>query len=166
MNLVLLVVDSLRPDRLSLAGCPRRTSPFLEQLAARGVWFDRASTPVAPTRPAVATLLSGQHPLTHGIVGKRHPRRASRAMTSLPRALAAAGFDSIAVDSLARRRSSPWLRQGFRKSVDLGADGSWPDALQFDRIVERWLQRRRRARPFFVFARYGDTHTPYRPPRR
>jgi arylsulfatase A-like enzyme len=163
MNFVLVVADSLRADRLSCAGFTRPTSPFLDALAARGVLFERAYTPVSPTRPAVATLLSGQHPLTHGIVGKRFPRRPSRRMVSLPETLARAGWDTLVIDSLAGRGGSPWLRRGFGAQVALGADGSRPDAAEFNAVARGWIRRRRR--PFFAFVRYCDTHTPYRPPK-
>jgi len=163
-----VVADSLRADRLSAAGCPRATSPFLDALAARGVLFERAFTPVSPTRPAIATLLSGQHPITHGIVGKRTPRRPRPAMTSLPERLLQEGWETLAIDGMARRRASPWLRRGFTTSIALGGNGSRPRAFDFNRELRRWLRARgpcTERRPFFALVRYCDTHTPYLPPR-
>src|SRR5688572_19520027 len=167
MNFVLIAADSLRADRLSGSGFPRATTPFLDSLAARGVRFERASTPVAPTRPACATILSGQHPLTHGVVGKRWPRRPAEGMASLPETLARAGWKTLSVDSLAGRRCSPWLRRGFGTHLAHGSDGSRPNARSFNGVIRDWLRRRGGGGdPFFVFVRYCDTHTPYLPERR
>ena len=39
-NVVFYLIDTCRADQLSAYGCPRKTSPFLEKLAAMGARFD------------------------------------------------------------------------------------------------------------------------------
>jgi len=57
-NVVLVVVDTLRADRLPFHGCPRRTAPFLEELARRGVVFERVCAASSWTAPATASIRS------------------------------------------------------------------------------------------------------------
>jgi arylsulfatase A-like enzyme len=59
-DLVVLFVDALRPDRLSIAGYPRKTSPQLDALARESVWFRRAYTTAPSTRFAMASLFTGR----------------------------------------------------------------------------------------------------------
>jgi hypothetical protein len=60
-NVVLIVLDTLRADRLSAYGNPRQTSPVLDDLASRGVLFETVVSNSSWTLPAVAGLLSGRH---------------------------------------------------------------------------------------------------------
>jgi arylsulfatase A-like enzyme len=66
-NVVLYVVDALRPDHLGFAGYAKDTSPFLDGLAARALVFRRAYAQATWTKPSVATLLTSLHPQTHGV---------------------------------------------------------------------------------------------------
>src|ERR1700737_4975234 len=63
-NIVLIIVDTLRPDHLPAYGYPRTTAPFLTQLSKNSAVFD-AWSPTSWTKPAVATILTGLHPVRH-----------------------------------------------------------------------------------------------------
>jgi arylsulfatase A-like enzyme len=62
-NVLLIVVDTLRADRLGRAGL----TPELDLLAAESIVFKRAQSPRAKTTPAVASLLTGLYPHDHGV---------------------------------------------------------------------------------------------------
>lgn len=64
-NIVLIGVDSLSPQMLSVAG---DALPNIRALVERGVSFDRAYTPLARTFPAWVSLLSGKPPAEHGAI--------------------------------------------------------------------------------------------------
>lgn len=64
---VLLVLDTLRADRLGSYGSERGLTPFLDELAGRGTVFTRAYAPSSWTPPSVASLLTSRHPLQHRI---------------------------------------------------------------------------------------------------
>ncbi|MEW6746151.1 MAG: sulfatase [Planctomycetota bacterium] len=66
-NMILVSLDTLRADHLSAYGYNRPTSPFLEELARRGVLFEDASSPAAYTLPSHVTMLSGQFPTVHSV---------------------------------------------------------------------------------------------------
>jgi arylsulfatase A-like enzyme len=61
-NVLLVVLDTVRADHLSLHGYERRTSPALERLAARGIRFDRARAAAPWTLASHATLFTGRWP--------------------------------------------------------------------------------------------------------
>jgi arylsulfatase A-like enzyme len=65
-NLVLITVDTLRPDHLGFAGYHRDTSPVADRLAAEGVVFHNSYSQAGWTLPAIATIFTGHHPKDHG----------------------------------------------------------------------------------------------------
>ena len=67
-NIVLVSIDSLRPDHLGCYGYSRATSPFLDELAAAGVRWTNALSTTSWTLPAHAALLTGLADTTHGVV--------------------------------------------------------------------------------------------------
>jgi arylsulfatase A-like enzyme len=64
-NLVLVVIDTLRRDHLASYGYARDTAPGLRRLGEAGAVFDGVSV-TSWTKPAVASILTGLHPLRHG----------------------------------------------------------------------------------------------------
>lgn len=89
-NILLIVVDSLRADHLNSYGYGPPTSPALDSLAADSVLFEQAHAHSPWTRPAVASLLGGLLPSSHGVA-------TSSAMLpdevqTLPELLNAAGY--------------------------------------------------------------------------
>src|SRR5262249_40171750 len=67
-NVLLIVVDTLRADRLGSYGNPRGLTPFLDELAAKGLRFENAYAASSWTRPSVASLLTSRYPSQHGAV--------------------------------------------------------------------------------------------------
>ncbi|MBN1334974.1 MAG: sulfatase [Deltaproteobacteria bacterium] len=67
-DIVLFVVDALRADALPAWGYDRPSAPHLDDLAARGVVFERAFSHSSWTLPAFASLLTGRLPSEHGAV--------------------------------------------------------------------------------------------------
>ena len=72
-NVVLVSLDTTRPDHLSAYGYERPTTPNLDALSARSALFEAASSTASYTLPAHASMLSGQYPTTHGA---EHPAHA------------------------------------------------------------------------------------------
>ena len=67
MNVVLIGVDALRPDRLGHFGNPRNTSPNIDALLQESLVFTQAFSQVSRTYPAWITTMTGTWPTTHGI---------------------------------------------------------------------------------------------------
>lgn len=64
-DIFLIVLDTLRADRLSCYGYSRETSPRIDTFAEEGVLFERAISPAQWTIPSHASLFTGEYPSTH-----------------------------------------------------------------------------------------------------
>ena len=71
-NLVLIMLDQLRPDCLGAYGSAICKSPRLDAVAAQGMRFDRAYTPTGICSPARASLFTGKYAHRHGILNNIH----------------------------------------------------------------------------------------------
>ena len=81
----------LRADALGSYGRAGAATPWADRLAAEGVRFEAAHAHNVVSLPSHANLLSGQHPLRHGVrdnTGFRFPpeRPTLATMRCLPRA--------------------------------------------------------------------------------
>lgn len=96
-HILLISVDTLRADHLSLYGFKRPTSPFLDSWAARSaVVFDRAFVQAPWTLPSHVSMLTGLEPFRHGVeLEAQAPRY--RSLANLATALAKLGYLTEAV---------------------------------------------------------------------
>ncbi|MGH9663910.1 MAG: sulfatase-like hydrolase/transferase, partial [Bryobacteraceae bacterium] len=67
-NVLVYMIDTLRPDHSSLYGYARNTTPFLKTLGASGIVFDDCQAQATWTKPSTASLLTSLYSFTHGIV--------------------------------------------------------------------------------------------------
>jgi arylsulfatase A-like enzyme len=66
-NLLLVLIDDLRHDRLGCSGLARAETPFLDSLAARGMRFTNCRSTSGWTLPACASIVTGRVPSDHGL---------------------------------------------------------------------------------------------------
>ena len=179
-TIVLITVDTLRADAVAFAGGERRTTPFLDELAEKGLVFRRAYAPSSWTAPSMASLFTGLSPLSHGVqsgsIGRtRGESRDTRVVAqpqlavsfdTLAERLAAAGYTTIGVPSNLHLASALGFGQGF----DHYAEARFISAPEVNAEVERQLQRAFGKRwrsawkegPTFLWVHYFDPHIPYR----
>lgn len=188
-NVLLIILDTVRAQNLSLYGYGRPTTPELRALARDGVVFDRAVATAPWTLPSHASLFTGRfaHELTAdwgSPLDDTYP--------TLAEALGTRGFETVGVVAnllYTTRRSG--LQRGFASYHDhpvspfMMLQNSWVGRLilarlegfttSFEALVGKtaetvnqqflgWLGRRNGDRPFFAFLNYFDAHGPYRPP--
>src|SRR2546430_5626984 len=67
-NVLVLLVDTLRADRVGCDGARPSPSPTLDRLAADGLVFENAIAQSSWTLASVASILSGLHPRSHGAI--------------------------------------------------------------------------------------------------
>lgn len=104
-NVVLLSIDDLRPDRLSVYGEERQTAPALDRLAAESVVFENAYSTSSWTLPSHVSMLTGLHPKTHGaFLGMTRPREGVPMLSEI---LRDAGYRTIAITA------GGWVSEGF-----------------------------------------------------
>ena len=66
-NIIMIGSDTLRADRLGVAGYQRGLTTFIDGLAAQGSYFSQAYAPVGRTAPSITSILTGSWPESHGI---------------------------------------------------------------------------------------------------
>lgn len=157
-DLLLVVVDTLRADRLGSYGYHRPTSPNLDALAERGVVFTDVMSQSSWTLPSMASLLTGRTLLENA-------RHLPLAVPSLAERLQEAGYETAAfVGNPAVSRMGGFDR-GFHWWVDRADTGgeTW-DAPQLEQAVRSWLDANPVGEaPRFVYLHYLDPHWPYAP---
>ncbi|MFL6194665.1 MAG: sulfatase [Thermoanaerobaculia bacterium] len=163
-NVLFILVDTLRADRLSLYGYGRATSPNLEALAREGVVFTQARSPAGCTFPSVNSLLTSRTPATFllqpgGTMGIAGPVR------PLPEILREHGYATAAVSA------SPIVRRTPSRVNPTGGFGRG-----FQTFDESCFRRHARClneraaglletlpRPWFLYLHYMEPHAPYQP---
>jgi len=165
-NLLLLGVDSLRRDHMSAYGYRHGTTPHLARLAAGGTLFEQHFSPSIPTTPAYASMLSGMDCFGTDVVALRHEGGLGGHVRTLAEILAEHGYNTTCVGFT----GNPSAR-GFQKYLDYSgwgpdATGRSPKAENLNRAALPELERLAgEERPFFLFLRHMDPHSPYLPPR-
>ena len=66
-NIILLTIDTLRPDHLGCYGYKSIKTPNIDSLAKKGTLFTNAYSPVPLTLPSHVSILTGQYPVSHGV---------------------------------------------------------------------------------------------------
>ncbi len=66
-NVVLIIIDTLRADKLGCYGCPQGPSPELDELASQGVRFEQVVAQCTWTRPSIGSILTSLYPRSIGL---------------------------------------------------------------------------------------------------
>jgi len=167
-NIVLISIDSLRPDHLGLYGYPRPTSPELDRIAADAIVFERAWSTTTWTLPSHLSMLTGLVPSAHGVRG--HGNRLPATASLLPELLAPAGYRSAAVVSGPFLSARFGYDQGW-ESYDESLAAADEESHDYDEVTSEELHERAGALlerlapgPFLLFLHYFDVHYDYIPP--
>jgi len=72
LNVVFMLVDTLRADRLSAYGYERSTSPILDDIASHGILFENVVAQSSWTKTSMASLWTGTHPIRNGMLRYKH----------------------------------------------------------------------------------------------
>jgi arylsulfatase A-like enzyme len=72
-NILFVTVDQQRHDALGSTGHPYARTPVIDALAHAGIRYRRAHVQNVVCMPSRATMITGQHPLTHGVVANGIP---------------------------------------------------------------------------------------------
>ena len=168
-NVLLITIDTLRADHLSVYGYARRTSPAIDRLAAEGVRFDAAAVQWPKTGPSFASMFTSTYAKDNGIVRKVGIPLPCR-FRMLAEELKARGYATHAVVANAAAGSDFYFDQGFDTFVETwklppGRSGEDPNRAEaVTRLGAGILDRIDRSRPFFLWVHYLDPHWPYEAP--
>lgn len=168
-NVLLISVDTLRPDRLGCYGYGKGTSSNVDRFASGAVVFEDAMTSAPLTLPSHASMLTGLYPLSHGIKDNGTFSLAPEYITAAE-VFRNAGYWTAAVTGAFVLDSRYGLNQGFDVYDDDMSGGRQLSAFGYsertaDAVTDAALGWLRQApEPFFAFLHYYDPHTPYKAP--
>ena len=166
---ILISVDTLRPDHLSCYQPSHHPTPHIDSLAQSGTLFSQISTPYPLTLPAHTALLTSTYPFANGVQDNGIPLTES--LPTLATIFQKSGYRTSAfVGSFVLDR-----RFGLNRGFDI-YDGpldlhnnpaaGLPDHKrpgdQVAAAAKHWLEQNSSA-PFFLFLHLYDLHAPYSP---
>jgi arylsulfatase A-like enzyme/tetratricopeptide (TPR) repeat protein len=170
-NVILITLDTLRPDRLGCYGSNLVDTPNIDAFAAEGVRFTNAASTVPFTLPAHSSIMTGLYPPGHGVrenvgyvLDERFPTLAELLGNG---GWATSGFVSAFV--LDHR----WgIGRGFdhyfddfdlREMETANLGSVQRDGAETVAAAVSWLDERPTDRPFFLWLHLYDPHEPYTP---
>lgn len=158
-SIVLVSLDTVRADHLSLYGYPRPTSPRLDRFAADAWVFDEAYAAASWTPPSHASMFTGLLPDQHGL--RRVEETLSPTAVTAAELLRDAGYRTAAITDGGFLAPRWGLSQGFDR-YDFTAGQPWEpkDAAPIFAAAARWVEENR-CRPFFLFVHTYEAHQPY-----
>jgi arylsulfatase A-like enzyme/Flp pilus assembly protein TadD len=172
VNVVVVTVDTMRPDHLRCYGYPDIQTPSLDGIAARGALFENAVAQTPLTPPSHASIFTGQNPNVHkvrntgGFVlqSSSHP---------LARILQEQGWDTAAFIGSAVLKKLFGFNNGFAvyddempvpgRKTEFREDPERKASVVVDHAIA-WLNGRTSDKPFFLWTHIYDPHIPYVPP--
>ncbi len=163
-TVVLISMDTTRPDHMSVYGYPRPTTPSLLKLAKDGIVFDQAIAVHTNTCPSHASMLTGVYPPTHGSLC--NGVRVSSSIPTMAEDLAGNGFVTAAfVSGVTLKAAHCGLDRGF-SLYDDDFEGFARGARATLNRTAGWLWRRKPKEDIFLFFHLYDPHFEYNPPRK
>ncbi|MGD9403340.1 MAG: sulfatase, partial [bacterium] len=159
LNVIVVGIDTLRPDHLGCYGYDRATSPNIDAFAAGGVLFENCVSQAPWTAPSFATVFSSLYPSQHGSMDVHSKIRGS--VPTLATLLREHGYATGAVINAPALKPEFGLSRGFDFYDMTPLDGRIGDGTTRD--VLAWIDENSDG-PFFMFAHYFDPHIPYGPP--
>ncbi len=157
-NILLIVIDALRPDHLSFNGYTRPTSPNIDRFAQQSVVFQNAISAASWTKPSFTSFLTGLYPCQHGVTGWESVLHDS--VVTLAELLKEAGYGTGVIMNIGTLSGRFNVFQGFdfvseANNFERDALATNSKAMEMIRLLNK---------PFFAVVHYIDVHWPYKAP--
>jgi len=162
-NLVLISIDTTRSDHVGTDA--KAATPHLNEIAAKGTRFTRATTVSNNTLPAHISMLSGQMPQKTGV--PRNGFKLSSSTQWLPTILQSAGWQTAAFVSASALSGNLGLSRGFDEFDDATTikeiDQRQRRGASTVSAATNWIEQPHET-PYFLWVHLFDPHYPYTPP--
>ncbi len=175
MRILMLDIDTLRPDHLGCYGYHRATSPNIDRIASQAVQFENLYVSDAPCLPSRSALWSGRAGFHTGVINHggtaaepfiEGPTRGFRDQydrTGWISILRRAGLYPVTISPFGERHSAWWWYSGYREMYNPGL-GGMESAEDVTPLALDWIRRNAKNDNWFLHINYWDPHTPYRAP--
>jgi arylsulfatase len=168
-DVLLVTIDTLRADHLSLYGYERPTSPGIERWFGDAAVFERAYSTEASTSPSIVSILSGRLPQEHGV--RLFYQHVEKDVALLPDLLGPAYQSAAVVSNTVLTDEAIGMAERFEHYDDF-VDQRESARRMYERngrattdAALRWLDASRDpSRALFLWVHFIDPHGPYRPP--
>jgi arylsulfatase A-like enzyme/Tfp pilus assembly protein PilF len=168
LNLLLITIDTLRPDRLSCYSKEHVLTPNIDGLAERGSLFLKAFAHTPTTLPSHTNILLGTTPVYHGM-HDNHNFIVREEFLTLAEHLKKSGYSTGAVVGAFPLDSRFGLTQGFDLYDDNYGSKNYQEFSYIERPAEtvvsksiEWLETQ--DKPWFLWMHCFDPHQQYNPP--
>lgn len=163
-NVIVILVDALRPDSLGCYGSDREISPNLDTFAKQSILFEAANSQATCTFPSVNSMLTSRYPFLfiRNFYGQNFG--IPEDIPYLPEILRANGYTTLACSASPIVRNTPGEHNkvgGFGRGFDIFLEHEWSDAEAINDAAIKELKNI--SGPFFLFLHYMDPHDPYDP---
>lgn len=161
---LLLIIDTLRADRLGCYGAGNVSTPNIDRLASEGILFERAYSHAPMTAPSHAAILTSLYPRSLGVTVNGH--RLPPAAPTIAGRLARNGYRTSAVVSLSVLGGTFGFSSGFDRYIDVrGREKYWKNGDEVSDLALIEIEKLR-GEPFFLWSHFSDPHEPYLPRRK
>ncbi len=188
-NIVLITLDSLRADHCSFMGYHRKTTPTIDKMAKKGLYFKNAVAPGTGTPTSLMGIFTGRYMLFDPVSLEGWRKEMMRRRT-LAQALSEIGYTTIGFTTNVSASSYLGFNKGFKIFYDyiprretkfkiirkykfifeilqvfkqfIRGQGVF---IHWENIYEDIINSIRNCKePFFLWILLLDTHAPYNPP--
>jgi arylsulfatase A-like enzyme len=166
LNVLLITIDTLRPDHLGTYGYRRATSPHIDAFARDAAVFDQAYTHWPKTRGSFVMMMTGRRASQNGY-SKSHPFLLGFNST-LASTLHDGGYATAAAVDNANVDSELGYSKGFERYRETWTEKELVTEMDKSRAITEeaaaFLAKPPADRPFFLWLHYVNPHAPYTPP--
>jgi arylsulfatase len=160
-NVVMVLEDALRADRLSSYGYQFLTTPVKDALAAKGVLFENAFSQATHTRASCASFMTSLYPSATGVWNAGEVLDDN--YLTLAEIMRSQGYVTASFIQNVNAGPNAGLHQGFSYLSNTEASGSRAVQVYQGQRLRKWLMDHSRTN-FFLYLHILDPHGPYDPP--
>lgn len=174
-NIVLIIMDTVRADKLGCYGFPHATTPALDKFAEKGVRFERVVSQCSWTRPSCGSLLTSLYPRQLGLYLEKEEILNDQ-FDTLAKLLQQEGYKTFGITANPNINSIFNFHKGFDTYIDTNVVFSWmnleedqklrggvnlPSANEMFDQIKDWAQGQDANAPKFVQVNAMEVHEWY-----
>jgi len=169
-NIVVILIDTLRSDRLDAYGYEKVTAPFLTELSKKSMLFENCFAASSWTAPSTASIFTSLYPFQHSVLmgllaqvnaKKEYPdlkiNRIPDEIETMPEVFKNAGYSTFAISD----NDNICEKQGFHQGFDKMIHNSYKGGEKMNAELFSWKEEIQNSKKYFLYLHYMDPHAPY-----
>ena len=157
-NIVVIVIDTLRSDKLDAYGYEKVTAPFLTEISKKSILFENSFATSSWTAPSTASIFTSLYPFQHSVLmgllaqvnaKKIYPdlklNRIPEEIETMPEVFKNAGYSTFAISD----NSNISKKQGFDQGFDKMITKSYKGAGKVNKRLMSWKDEIMKSEKYF-----------------